>query len=182
MINLLPHPYIRELGRERLRRVFVVCGVLAVIAVCINIILLFPPFLFLRFREPSIEREILIVNQTSEIQRASAIEQRIAALNLRLGAFERNEKSSVKVSQLFEPVLRARDHMIAITDLAFFPSDANRAAPRLQIRGESETRDALIRFTDRLKTEPRYSSVVLPVENLLRDRDIVFLLTIDARE
>lgn len=182
MINLLPRPYLRELRREQLRRVFVICGLLAIVVAFINIILLFPPFLFLRFREANIEREIAIVNQTPEIQRASGIEQRIAALNTRLGAFERNEKISVNVSQLFAPALQARDRAVAITSLAFVPSDTNRAVPQLHIRGTAETRDALIRFADHLKTEPRYSVVVLPVENLLHDRDIRFSLTVDVRE
>lgn len=183
MINLLPQPYLRELRREQLRRVFVVCGLLAIIVAFVNITLLFPPLLFLRFREASIEREIAIANQAPEIQRASGIEQRITELNAHLGAFERNEKATgMPISQLFEPALLARDHAIAITSLTFLPSDENRAASRLLIRGSAETRNALLRFADRLKTEHRYSSVVLPVENLLRDRDILFSLTVDVRE
>lgn len=183
MINLLPHPYLHELRREQLRRVFVICGLLAVVVVFVNITLLFPPLLFLRFREASIEREIAIANQAPEIQRASGIEQRIAAFNARLGAFERNEKATnVPVSQLFEPAFQARDRAIAITSLTFLPNDANRDVSRLLIRGSAETRNALMRFADRLKIEHRYSSVVLPVENLLRDRDITFSLTVDVRE
>lgn len=147
----------------------------------INIIMLFPPFLFLRFREASVGRDIAIVNQTPEIQRASVIEQRIVELNARLDAFERDEEAMTDISGLFEPVLHARDNAITITFFAFLPPGNTRAAPLLQIRGTAQTRDALINFADRLKTEPRYQSVVFPVEDLLRDHDILFSITISVR-
>jgi hypothetical protein len=65
---------------------------------------------------------------------------------------------------------------VSISDFSFSLSPAT-----LQITGISSDRTALVDFVSALEAEPNFSSVDLPVDNLAKDSDIPFTISITLK-
>lgn len=175
-LNLLPEPQQKNLGYEIDRRMISFFGFWFFLLETLFAVFLFLAYLFVLLPEKDIQRS---KNAEEASQLAADVvgkEEKIRNLNhLFEVVIVRGEKSRSIIPFLEELFLLAPEGIFV--DTASFHAVEKKA----DIRGRAVTRDDLLRFAQKIRERSDVADVVSPVENIIKERDIVFTLAISMR-
>lgn len=173
MVNLLPPAAKNAIKREYWIRVATVACVTATLCVGVVFFLQVPTYVLLtsqlngfetRFKEAQTEKGVLqqVENEVKDIN----------ALAKHLG--------NIREPVFFSDYVRAIESLTS-TDITLSSFDGVRVKgkiEKIQIRGVAGSRSSLAQFSEDITNSPLFFEAKLPIENLARDKNIDFELTV----
>jgi Tfp pilus assembly protein PilN len=171
--NLLPEEYLRNIGYEKLARFFLLTYIGVGISIVVGAILLLPSFFFLTFQESGVLEQITIAKQSIEAQRIEQMETIILDTNQKLTTLTTSTGySRAPATTYIEHIASHLPATTRITSFALLPNST------ITLKGDADTRDALLIFVDNLRADSLFSSVESPITNILKERTVTYILTI----
>ena len=176
MTNLLPFEEKKAVRGIYTMRRFIVALSLVVTAIIVGAIFLLPSFFIIAVKEERLSAELAGMKKAGVPDTNKHIEQAVTETNKTMDILKLSDGSAL--SEALLSVFSKSDSDISFTGF-FYTKDASGTSPRKQvvIRGKATTRNALIAFVDRLKSERVFASVDLPVSDLAQAKDLTFSIT-----
>lgn len=173
MINLLPLEYKKSQRKSLLFRVSFVALIVFSLVIAASSILLLPLYLSATTQVKG-EKDRLDLYKTSQSFSDTETSSRIIAdTNNKISIFTL-EEPDFQFSTLLTLLNDITPSGISITDISLIMSDVNKKNIQLELTGNANTRDSLVRFVDVLKAQDNFESVELPISGLVKDKNIDF--------
>lgn len=180
MINLLPATEKEKIRKDYRLAVLSVCFSSAFFVLAVAVLSFSPIF----FVADSKYQEILAESRTKEVLMKQFQEQEmrkiVAGTNAKIILLKAT--STPSAPQLFRKILDVRPVGVSITgfsyDTASSPGKKVNSSFVIALQGMAESRTALLSFVDALNKEKSFSSVDLPLSNLISDADVSYSLNI----
>lgn len=181
MINLLPIKEKLDIYKMYFVRRVIIALALLFVTVVVGIIFLLPSFFLVVVKEERLREQARDTIKTISSEDGMNIGDVIASTNTKLDILARDE--GTMLSSVLASILEKKGTRIALSDFLFQKDvqDGNQRK-KIVVKGESLNRETLISFADRLKRDPLFSLVDLPVSNLVKSKDIPFSITITLAE
>ena len=175
--TLLPEKEIKELKREYRIRLFISILFFISIAIVIGIFSLMPAFIMSYSQEKSALNQIELVRKN---RNSKEIENIIKELKQDSDDLKKiNINNKVSYSEIISDIISEKGSGISLNSFQFIiPVNTASSTISFVIQGKSLTRDALIKFKNKLESNPSISSVELPVSDLAKSKDIDFSIKI----
>lgn len=172
MINLIPPTAKKSIKREYIKRVLTVWLILFSVAFAILAVFLLPTFVALRGEISSLEE-----NAAAGLARVSQYDvsatELINANTLAKMLLERATTSSP--SEVINTLTTIAGTKVPLTNFLF----SNVATVgKITVSGVAATRQDLAVFRDAVSKDERFSTVDLPISNLIKDKDLLFTMNI----
>lgn len=172
MVNLLPHTsQSRTITRYYAHLVTVVLVGLAVAGVA-GIALLVPTYLLAQGAAQASARYSAALAESVGLKDASKTAEETKALSERIRLMK--NLTPLGVTGLLNEIGAHRSAGIRVTEVSAARAGAGET---VALSGSAATRAGLLAFVDSLKKSPRVSGLVLPVSDLVTDKDATFSLT-----
>lgn len=172
MINLLDRQERQLVRREYYVRIVATTLALMGVVALFGATALLPALFVLRSSTDSLERRASEVAATLEKNDSDGTGARLVALREQLQTLAEKRPPG-----FHETLTALEEHRVAgieLTSISYHPGEKG---VELRIGGVAATREALTSFRKRIETARGFTDVLLPVNNLARDRDIVFSIT-----
>ena len=176
MTNLLPFEEKKAVRGIYTVRRFIVALSLVVTGIIVGAIFLLPSFFIIAVKEQRLSEELAGMKKESTPDTNKQIEQAITEANKTMDILKLSDGSALSEAML--ATFSVKDSDISFTGF-FYTKETSDTSPRKQlvIRGKAATRNALITFVDRLKSERVFASADLPVSDLAQAKDLTFSIT-----
>jgi len=178
MINLLPLKDKTEIKKEYLTRLAVVFSISVSLSVLAAIVLLLPSFFVINIQEKNYKKQISFLEQRLSLSDATGITPAIDDLNFKLNLLKDSQNDGQQISEIIEKIISKMPSGNKIE--AFFYDKKGKTADnaKIKIKGFSDTREELLKFTKILEAEGEFLDVESSVSNLLKENNIDFNLII----
>lgn len=171
MFKLLTEESRQKVTREYgVRRIIVIFMSLIVVFV-IGIIGLLPSYILSNARQDDVLEWARITGSTGQDRDVLDLQAWLTEINLRLQTLS-PELDTDRPSDLVKKILDQKIAGVDITSLSWIKSKDKKIV--LSVSGTALDRQILVAFQNRINTSGYFSEVVLPISNLVRDRDIDF--------
>jgi len=172
MINLLPDNQKEMVRREYLRRRLIVIEVFFITLSLFATILLIPAYFASEAKFKSLKEQAgrLAASETEKASKEMVAEA--AEVKRRIGLLE---QKVVKAAPFIAAAIAKKDEKVIIRSISY---EHRGETARIDLRGVAQTRDGLLSFVERLKKESEFDAVHSPVSNLVKDRNIEFMVEI----
>ncbi len=171
MINLIPPTAKKSIKREYIKRVITVWLLLFSAAFAILTVFLLPTFVALR-------GEITLLEETAKAGLARVSQYDISATELVTANIEAQlltKQATTSPSQVINTLTNLAGAKVSLTNFQF----SNLAtAGKITLSGVAATRQDLAKFRDAVSSDIRFSAVDLPISNLIKDKDLLFIMNI----
>lgn len=141
-------------------------------------VFLAPAYIVSHFRLKDVAQTAEILESNIALKKRADLGEIAAAMNKKVGALL--AAKDTKMSAYVAGIERHRSPEIKISSFRIAFTEKEKKAA-IAIRGTAATREALLAFTTRLKSDPEYASVDLPISNFAEERNIGFSLTITMK-
>lgn len=177
MINLLPPQARKHVLTEYWLRTISVWLLLVVVVGVLILTLLFPTYILIKLQLQARADTYQQVEVEHENFQSAQVEIRRTNTNAALLA---NAADTQSFSEILDALLRLQSEAIFVQNVAM--QRADEAVQEITVTGQADTRDALAAFRNQLEASPLFTAADLPLENLARDRDLPFQITITIAE
>jgi Tfp pilus assembly protein PilN len=169
MISLLSPEGKKRLARERKTR-FVSVLLLLLTAVSLVLLAFSVPIRLMQqhqLRNMGDKGDLLTELETSRRK----AEKKVAEVNVLLKHIDQ-QKENRRFSEIINKIDELSGSEISLTQFSFDTKN------KLTLQGQASARTALSEFRDRLEEDKQFSSVELPLSNLVSERDVAFTITL----
>ena len=171
MINLIPPVARKKVAREYwLRVTAVACFAVGTVSLIAGVLLL-PTYVLIQLQIDVQKSSADTLTDTASSYDVSAA-QLIAASRQAQILVDRSQLAIV--SNYVETIETIAGSDITVIDTEYMQGEE---ADQVSISGQAATRQALVNFRDQLEANPQFEAVDLPISNLIKDRDILFTIT-----
>ena len=139
----------------------------------VAIVLLLPSYFLSTLRSQALEEQKLFVERAKEVRSKDSASTEFNALKDRITTLKSTEHKAVY--GILEEVVSQQVSGVLLN--GFFFTQKSSGEWTLSVTGVSNTRDALLSFSNRLQQTGIFTSVELPVSNLAQNSDIAFTIT-----
>jgi len=176
MSNLLPKQEKQALVKLYRKRFVAVVLIFIACAAIMGSILILPAFFLAETTERALTEKLAMLNQqeTSELQRS--LGQSVGDINMKLGVFKENIKSSPLIADFIDPMLSVKSPSIHLTHFTY-AVDATSGKVTMDISGTADTRQALTAFAERVRVLDGIAEVTVPITSFIKDQNVTFTLT-----
>ena len=172
MINLIPPSAKKSITVEYWKRILAVWLFLFSFAFIIVSVFLLPTHIVLRTQISDLE-----ASMSADVDRVSNYDtsatELIATSNLAKLLLENNATSSPSV--LISALKLYAGANVALNNFQFTKLEST---PSITLAGMANTRQSLAAFRDAVTADTRFSTVNLPISNLIKDKDLLFSMEI----
>lgn len=172
-LNLLTPSGKTELRYALAIRFVVLCGTAVSVIGGIGLVLLLPALFFISFQRTDMIRALAIEQESQEQTGIAADIRRFGEANQIAAAALRETKRPRSHSATIEGVVRAAPDGVRFDSIELAPANGEVA-----VTGFAPTRIALLQFLDALRRDSRFGQVTSPVQNLIREANINFTVTL----
>lgn len=172
MINLIPPAAKKIMVREYWTRVLTVWVMLGGTACLIVTLLLLPTYLLLSIKTSVIKEQAAAATQKVASYDVSATELQTAN---RQAQILLKDTTTLSYSGLVAEFETIAGEGVSINDFRFLQSST---LGTISLSGVATTREDLANFRDRLESDVRFAKVDLPISNLIKDRDLLFSMSL----
>ncbi len=152
-------------------RFFLLFYFYATIVFASGVVLLLPSYFSLTFQEKDILRQIELTKKSVEAKRVEEAEQSIRNVNKKLEILAAHKSSPISA---YLAALSAKTlGGVTLSSITF-----SKEKQTLEIRGKASERPYFLKFLENLKEEERFKSINSPISNLLKERDLDFVVTV----
>jgi|GEM_PF-4046756 len=174
MINLIPQSAKKMVKLEYIVRVMVVAAVLISLISFVAMLVAVPQLVLLRSQHAAIEATHSVSTQENQ-----AIDEQVAAIELA------NEQVQtiltmydvVPLTPYFDAIKKFESDDVLFTSVSLKRTTLG-IPSTVTVSGEAATRERLANLKEQLEADPFVNSVDLPLENLAKDTDISFRITV----
>lgn len=178
MINFLPEKIKKEVKKEYfIRSLTVFLSSFFVVSIFI-IVFLMPSFILAITRKESITQQLNMIKGSAISQNTETL-NRVKIVNEVVKVLSLNTDSPKLVSDLIKSVIQIKNSNIKISAIST-EGDSNKFT-KIVLRGFSNTREGLTKYTKDLKTLDIFSEVNLPVSSLVKSSDIDFVISLTLK-
>jgi hypothetical protein len=170
MINLIPPKAKKEVIKEYWVRVVSVWMLILGIGSLVTASLLLPTYVMVQQERSELEEQVAANTEVTSTYDASAAALTTAMQQARLLM----SNSDVPLTQYHQAIYTIAGSAITLSGLTY-----ERAATttRINLQGVAASRQDLASFKDMLEAHPLFVDVVLPIESLIKNKDIDFSVT-----
>ena len=178
MFELLPENIRKIAQRKYISRLISLysMGFLAVFAISIS--LLIPTYVYVDLKELVVINEQETLNQKSATSGVDTAQSYIASAKAKIGVVDRS-KSIHPSLDVVDLVLSKVGSGIVVNSISY-DRGSDTVKTKISLQGTAGTRDDLIRFSERLKSEPKFTKVDLPVSSFVKNKDVSFSVNIEG--
>lgn len=170
MLNLLSPQQKKELRLDLLNQIITRSGLAVIFMILILALLLLVAQSFLSVSLEELERELALWQTKPEIKELGNLERKIKELNRNLIFLDRHQKERAKLSLFLENLSKDVPTSIQLDNISIKESKVN-------IGGYALTREILLSFKNTLENASYVSNFNFPLSNLVKIRDINFVLS-----
>lgn len=174
--NLLPADEQQAVNQEQTRRLIWFFSVIVSCCVAIAIVLLFPSYLTVLYREQEVADSLDIEKNAFEKLGIKGALLEIKNLKQSMGMIQNALKDESSSSQLLSALLDSGGERVVIQTISV---DANGS---VSLTGRSQTRDDLLAFEEVLKNSGRLQKITLPLEDIVKDTNISFTVQAEIKK
>jgi len=174
MLNLLSKDQKNKITREYRVRFWVIAFALAFIGEIISLVLLVPSFLTVQTRINILGSQAVDLKVKSLASESSNLVDTIKQTNNYLNTFN-SSSTPVGVVEAFQNIVAIRGGAVRIGSFFY---RANNGQQQIVISGNADSRQSLLDFVKKLKTQPGVVSADLPVSDFAQAQDIDFSINI----
>ncbi len=178
MINLLPAENKIEIKKEYLIRVFIISGVSLFSLILITGIALFLLFYLTAGQKTDSEEVFLLSQQGLASTNEAEISSIVSGINSTTAELISNQKITAEVSEVIKKLTAIKTEKITIKSFLFSAS-RDGAGGEIRINGTSATRTELINYIEKIKKDPMFAKVDLPLSNFLKEENIDFNIVVE---
>lgn len=179
MFNVLPNIFKKEIKSEYYFRRLIVIFIFIIFIQITFLVFIFPSWLssFYQYKEVSAQME----SQKSTVvsQNANNILQTIKTTNQNLDIINSSFSYS-KFLPLIKNIISYKTSAITLTEFTYNNSTATTTIP-MSVSGMASTREDLVSFVKKLQDSGAFFDVVSPISNLAKDKDISFVINLNAK-
>lgn len=190
MINLLPQKQKKSLFQLLILRETEVAIVGAFVIVCILIVLLAPVYTILRNQTQTVNVGLEYIKNSESVTVDKNMNTVIDDINNKLSIFPKIFSNNYPSQSIIIPLTKHRVEGILITGITYekkitLVTDASTSKtsiikPNIEVRGIAKNRLALLAFQKSLESDPGYSSVIVPISDFVKGKDITFSILITS--
>ena len=178
MSNLLPPQDKKRLLLEYDIRLLAVFLFLLLFTGLLASTFLLPSYFISQSKAASIERQSELLKRAITFRESDLSVASLVTTKQKLGGLSAIESKTPHI-EVIGAIVRSTDSSVTV-DALYYTKNADGSA-ELKLTGRALSRVALISFSDRLKKEPLFEQVDLPVSNLARDANIIFSITLKGK-
>jgi hypothetical protein len=171
MLHLLTEEHRKKVVTEYRKRIIIV-SLLGLLCVCATgAIFVLPTYFLSHGKYATVEAEMKILDSELAIKEDSGSSERIKNATLSIEAlkiFEKNKNPSV----VLDNIVRGKPAGVQIKNFIFTPGEAS--AMTVDLAGRADTRKSLVQFDQKLKSNPVFDEVVIPLGNFAKEKNIDF--------
>lgn len=181
MINLLPRENQAQNKSDYLQKLFLVAGSLLFVLILISAILLAPSYFSLLLEKRSFSEDLISIGDEGFRKDLRDTDKVIGDLNFQIDSYKRNKRKILSLTSLMAEVLKSVPDNVKILTIDYSREKTRKKEiiDKIFIEGESGNRQSFRQFEEKLKEVSQFKNVLSPVDNLLRENDIEFTLTIE---
>ena len=172
MINLLPVEEKKAIEKEYKLRVVSIYIMFVIAAIVIGLVMLLPAYFLVNVVEGDLEKEVSILEASSESTKMDEINSELRLTEDRLRAITES-KDTIALYKVIEKISSYRTTGINISNISYARGAGERES-KLILAGSASSRDGLLEFTKEMENDELFSEVVLPVSSLAQKIDIDF--------
>lgn len=177
MFNLLPPSDIQFLKTEHmLRRAAVILGFLFVSTV-FALLFLMPSYVISYYRLNSLGKLIESFKGNAETKELKNLNDTVTVANRKIASLSAEEER--KVTTVLFAVSRGRTPDIKVSSFLVQKNGTGKTA--VSIKGRATTREGLLAFANRFKSDPAFETVDLPISNFAKEADIDFSMNLTMK-
>jgi len=175
MANLLPRMSLDEVRKERRRRMVAVSLSTFLVTVLFGTAFLVPSLVLSRTKATAAEQKVELTQTFIARREESGVLDNVREMREKIERLK-SEISDISFSNVFLALDRSASAGIRLFSFSYQRSESG--ADSITLRGNAQTRDALLAFTRQLDHEVLFTEVVLPVSDLAQSTNINFSLTL----
>ncbi len=184
MMNLLSYEEKTAIRHEHTWRFFEVCCFVIVVLLVLAVVMLLPSFIYLRAAHESAQNALQNAQaERALLERDTATIALVKSVKGELELLAPADPPLPEVAPLVEALLAKRTPGTTIEAITFTRSTVAPAGPRatLDISGTAKDRPSLLGLIGSLESEPLFSRVDSPITNLVKDKDIQYIIHLDVK-
>ena len=175
MINLLPIKEKRRIYKLYRMRLLSSALVFLFFSFLIGTVLLLPAFFFTNIKESEGENRLSVVREAALLIDAEKIKKEALRVSTRFNFLVKEVEKNDNVSQIFNSIVENADGTISLRGFLYQKSTTDR---KVVINGNASDRESLTAFSNKLKENPEYTRVDLPISQFVESKDISFRISI----
>lgn len=176
ILNLLPREDLRAINSMKLSRFFLAVFIISACVFAIGIVLMLPTAFFLYFQKEGIDKQTSAANRAIDSERVRNIESESIRVNQELALLEDGGfLAPPSLINMTEAIAATAASGIEFTKLSY-----SEESSKIIITGRANTRELLLVFETRLRSLPFVTAVSSPVENILKEENIVFSMELSV--
>jgi hypothetical protein len=179
MFNLLPESEKQNIVKEYALRRIVVLSVFLFAVGSVASVSLLPSYLLSRAKIQETGQEIESIKKSSTFRESGQLSDSLTKTNAKLQALGPGA-NDMYVEDLFAKIFSDRDVNIRIASI-MYQEAAGKTPGFITMNGIAHDRESLSTFVDKLKSEPLFTQVDLPVASLAKDRNADFSIKIQGK-
>lgn len=173
MITLLPQEAKRAIRREYILRVAGVWALLAAAAAAAGALILVPAYVLLMYETNALALETSTMRDDEQTVLYASARAELEKVQLLARQLDMPAKSPSPSAALGE-IRTLQPSEVTLSGFAYVADEP----ARIEIRGVSATREALVAFTDLLERNPLFARAEVPFSDLAEDRDLPFTVSV----
>lgn len=177
MLKFLLSTERHELRREYKFRVLNVLLVCLLVLALIIAVSLFAPYTIVRLERNLINSELEVIKNSDVSKRRADFEKDYKHLMIEYRIFS---QEFLAPTDFFEVLLKNKTADVQINSYNFSRIEGEKLRIKIDLRGASKTRSALVDYIASLKQEKIFSKVELPITSLTKETDIPFSISIET--
>ena len=170
-MNFLPIDEQIKIKKIYKKRFFLILSFALFLASLINLILVFPSYIFLKVKNNDLKQGFNALRADSIFLKSEKMEDSLKSLDKNIKFLKTGEKEVVEFSEILKEIIKLKNTKISLSSI-FFEKD------KIILLGNGKTREALLLFIQNLKESGIFKTVDSPASNLLRKEDINFTITV----
>lgn len=179
MSNLLPYEHKKVVYKEYWVRVVSVSAILLAVAVATVAVLFFPTFILLSTRIGTLE-----VNEQKAQASSTVTYKDVKAQLNEATTYARQldtHSTAFDIAEIIAELDKEGALEITVTDVVL-NTGGQEQSTQLQVQGVAQKRDDLAKYVERLKRNPYFSEVKVPVADLAQATESHFTVTIAVKQ
>ena len=177
MINLIPIKEKKKIRAEYRFRLGVVVALASVSLFLISLVLLFPAYLLtLSKYQFASENLAKIEIEHGEVAQEEEIADQTSMVNKKINFFLQEGKESWMFSEVVIKIIEIKGPTIKIKNMSY---ESSLGKERFVISGRADDRDILASFVEKLKRDPSFTSVTIPISSYIKSTDIDFSIILE---
>jgi len=173
-MNFLPIDEQIKIKKRYKEKFFLFLASVLFFASLINLILVFPSYVFLKIKNNDLKKEYEVLRSDSIFLKSEKMNSSLNDLDKNIKFLKTGGEDTVDFSKILNEIIKLKNSKVSLASISF-------EKDKIVLLGNAKTREALLIFIQNLKENTVFKSVDSPASNLLRKENVDFTITISLK-